>query len=280
MGLCELDDRIVARVCQSVPLGFCALTGRTLPLYHLQREACDIKFVSVEPTIPFKARTLMDIPNSISWPGMERLRTTCLGIVLIEIPPLFPEEKRLLTPREAARAEELGPRRRKLFIAARVALKKLARQIGLAHSDTPDSSIETLGPDRVRPCLAESDLYCSVSHTNRFATAVGAVHPVGVDIEVVSEKSVRIWHLFMPSKNSDLLSTSAMAPERAATLAWTIKEAAAKAFGLNLSEAIREVEIVVVGELESAITHRGKTYSVKHAEGEGHVLSLLTCGGF
>jgi phosphopantetheinyl transferase len=101
-----------------------------------------------------------------------------------------------------------------------------------------------------------------------------------VDIEVVSAKAPRIWHLFMPSKNCDLLSTSGMGPQRTATRAWTIKEAAAKAFGLNLSEAIREVEIAAVGEQESAIRHRGKTYSVKHAEGEGHVLSLLTCGGF
>jgi phosphopantetheinyl transferase len=236
--------------------------------------------VNLEPLIPFKARALVDLPNSISWPEMERLKTGCTGLALIDIEHLLPNEKDLLTPREAARAEELGPRRRRLFIAARVALKRLARQIGLALNDTPDSGIETLGPDRVRPCLAESDLYCSVSHTNRFSLAAGHVHPVGVDIEIVSAKAVRTWHLFMPSKNCDLLSTSAMGPERTATRAWTIKEAAAKAFGLDLSEALREVDIVRLGEMESAIRHRANTYSVQHAEGEGHVLSLLTCGGF
>lgn len=230
--------------------------------------------------MPSKTNTLIDLFSSIAWPEMERLKSGCTGIVLLDIEPLLPNEKDLLTPREAARAEELGPRRRRLFIAARVALKRLARQIGLAHNDTPDSGIETLGPDRVRPCLAESDLYCSVSHTNRFSLAAGHVHPVGVDIEIVSAKAVRTWHLFMPSKNCDLLSTSGMGPERTATRAWTIKEAAAKAFGLDLSEAIREVDIVQLGEMESAIRHRGNTYSVKHAEGEGHVLSLLTCGGF
>ena len=236
--------------------------------------------MSLEPTIPFKARTLIDLPNSISWPGMDKLKITCLGVALLEIEDLLPNEKDLLTLREAARAEELGPRRRRLFISARVALKRLARQIGLAPNDTPDSGIETLGPDRVKPCLAESDLYCSVSHSNRFVVAAGHAHPVGVDIEVVAAKAVRIWHLFMPSKNCDLLSTSGIGPERTATRAWTIKEAAAKAFGLNLSEAIREVEIVLVGKQESTIRHRGKTYSLKHAEGEGNVLSLLTCGGF
>jgi phosphopantetheinyl transferase len=110
--------------------------------------------------------------------------------------------------------------------------------------------------------------------------AVAHVHPVGVDIEAVSAKALRTWHLFMPPKGNDLLSESKPAPERTATRAWTIKEAAAKAFNLDLSEAIREVEIVLVGERSSQIRHRGMTYSVKHAEGEGHVLSLLTCGGF
>jgi phosphopantetheinyl transferase len=216
----------------------------------------------------------------MSWSGMEKLKIACLGIVLLEVENLLPNEKELLTPREAARAEKLGPRRRKGFTAARIALKRLARQIGLADKDSPDSTVETLGPDGVRPCLAESGLYCSVSHTNRFAVAVGHVLPIGVDIEVVSAKTVRIWHLFMSPGNHGLLSTSGIGPERTATRAWTLKEAAAKAFGLDLSEAIREVEIVVVGEQESVIRHRGRTYSVRHAEGEGHVLSLITCDGF
>jgi phosphopantetheinyl transferase len=101
-----------------------------------------------------------------------------------------------------------------------------------------------------------------------------------VDIEALSAKALRTWHLFMPGKGDDLLSAPGMSPERTATRAWTIKEAATKAFGLNLSEAIREVEIVTVGEEESDVSYSGKTYSVKHAEGEGHVLSLLICGGF
>jgi phosphopantetheinyl transferase len=234
-----------------------------------------------EPTIPFnKTRAFIDVPDIISLRGMEEMKTLCSGILLLQTENLLPNEKDLLTPREAARAEELGPRRRKSFLAARVALKRLARQIGLVSKGTPDSGIETLGPDRVKPCLGESDFCCSVSHANRFVVAVGDVHPIGVDVEVISEKAVRIWHLFMPAKNSDFLLSSGLGPEQAATRAWTIKEAAAKAFGLNLSEAIREVEIVLIGERSSEIRHRGKTYSVKHAEGEGHVLSLLTCGGF
>ena len=231
-------------------------------------------------TTPWKMEALHHSSIVLPWPGMERLRASCLGIVLVEIDTLVPDEKGLWTPREADRAEKLGSRRRALFLGARLALKALARRLGAAGKDTADSVIETLGPDGVRPCLGESGLYCSVSHTDRLVVAVGHPQPVGVDIEAVSSKPLRVWDLFMPSVCPELLSTSGMEPERAATRAWTIKEAAAKAFGLDLSEAIREVEIVRVGDQESAIRHRGKTHSVKHAEGEGRVLSLITWGGF
>jgi phosphopantetheinyl transferase len=235
--------------------------------------------VSLDPTVSHETPTLIGQSNTISWPGIEKVRAACLGIVILDIENVFPDEEALFTPREAARAEELGPWRRHLFTAARLALKRLARQIGVVQSDTPDSGIETLAPDRVKPCLADSDLYCSVSHAKQFVVAVGHVHPVGVDLELVSARVLRIWHLFMPSKDRDLLSASGMNPERIATRAWTMKEAAAKALGLDLSEAIHEVEILLVGEQESALRHHAKTCSVKHAEGEGHVLSLLTCGG-
>jgi phosphopantetheinyl transferase len=250
---------------------------KTLPLYDLEREPKDIGLMSLKATTPPMAHSVIDPYDATGWPGMEKIETLCLGIVLMEIEHLRPQENALLTPREAARAEELGARRRRLFTAARVALKRLSRQIGLASIDTPDSCIETLGPDGVRPCLAQSNFFCSVSHTDRLVMAAGNTAPVGVDIEVVSAKALRIWRLFMPSKDIDLFPTSGIGPERAATRAWTSKEAAAKAFGLDLSEAIREVEIALVGETESQIRLQGRAYLIKHAEGEGHVLSLLTC---
>jgi len=251
---------------------------KTLPFYDLERELKDIDLMSLAPTTPPIAHTVI-VPHQVAgWTGMEKIKTLCLGIVLLELENLRPQENALLTPREAARAEELGPRRRKPFLGARLALKSLARQIGLASNDTPDSWVQTLGPDRVRPCVAESGIYCSVSHDSRFIVAVADVHPVGVDIEIVSEKPVRSSHLFMPSENSDLLLSSGLGRKRAATRAWTSKEATAKAFGLDLSDVFRKVKIVRVGEQESDVRYRGKAYSVKHAEGEGHVLSLFTCG--
>jgi len=214
--------------------------------------------------------------DSTPWAGIDRLQSACLGMTLLNIEALFPIKENLFTPREMARALRMGPRRRRGFTAARVALKRLSRQLGLVEKNKPDRTIETLGPDDVRPCLAESGLYCSVSHSSRFVAAVAHRHPIGVDLEAVSNKAIRAWHLFMLPKEQGLLSLSSLDPERTATRAWTIKEAAAKALGLHLFQAIREVEVVRVGEEEGVMRYQEKAYPVRHGERDGHVITLVT----
>jgi phosphopantetheinyl transferase len=198
-------------------------------------------------------------------------------MILLDIETLSPVEEHLFTPREAAKAMRMGPRRRKGFVAARVALKRLARQLDLVKEKRPDRTIETLGPDDVRPCLAGSGIYCSVSHSGRFVAAVAHTHPIGVDLERVSEKVIRTRHLSMSPKEKDLVSLSRLGPERAASRVWTTKEAAGKALGLHLFQALREVEVVRVGEQRGAMRYQGKAYPVRHAEENGYVITLVTC---
>jgi phosphopantetheinyl transferase len=214
--------------------------------------------------------------DSPTWSGMDRLQSACLGVILLDVKTIFPIEEHLFTPREAAKAMRMGLRRRKGFTAARVALKRLARQLKLAEEDQPDRAIETLGPDDVKPCLAESGIYCSVSHSGRLVVAVAHRHPIGVDLEMVSEKVIRTRHLSMSAKERDLVSLSSFGPERAATSVWTTKEAAAKALGLDLFQALREVEVVKVGEEEGVMRYQGKDYPVRHAEGNGYVITLVS----
>jgi phosphopantetheinyl transferase len=198
-------------------------------------------------------------------------------MILLDMGAISPIEENLFTPHEAARAMSMGPRRRRGFTAARVALKRLVRHLGLAEKDRPDRTIETLGPDGVRPCLSESGMYCSVSHCARLVAAVAHRNPIGVDLEMVSQKVIRTKHLFMSPRERDLISQSGLGPERAATRVWTIKEAAAKALGLHLFQALREVEVVSVGEEEGMMRYQGKTYPVRHGEGNGYVMTLITC---
>ncbi|MGC1403259.1 MAG: 4'-phosphopantetheinyl transferase superfamily protein [Thermodesulfobacteriota bacterium] len=210
------------------------------------------------------------------WSGIGRLQSACLGMILLNIDALSLREEGLFTPRETARLERMVPRRRKSFMAARVALKRLARQLGLVEKTQSDRTIETFGPDDQRPCLAESGLYCSVSHDSRMVVAVAHNHPIGVDLEVISNKALRVLNSFWVGREKDLILASPFGPERAATLAWTAKEAAAKALGLNLVQALREIEVVGVSAEEGLLSYQEKIYPVRHAEGDGQVITLIT----
>ena len=226
----------------------------------------------------------LDSPSSFSlandsakWPGIDQIRSACLGWILFNIETICSAGGHLLTPREAVRAMRMGSRRRRDFIAARVALKRLARQLDIVKENRPDREIETLGPDDVRPCLAESGIYCSVSHSARLVAAVAHRHPVGVDLEMLSEKATRIWSLFLSPGERALILQSGLNPERIAARAWTIKEAAAKALGLHLFQAIQEVKVIRVGEKEGVMRYQKRIYPVMHAEGNGYVMSLICC---
>jgi phosphopantetheinyl transferase len=211
------------------------------------------------------------------WSGIEGVRSACLGMVLIDIETISSDEDHLLTSREAARAMRMGPRRRRDFMAARFALKRLARQLDLVREDRPDPEVETLGPDDVRPCIADSGIYCSVSHRAGLVVVAAHKHPIGVDLELVSEKAQRIWSHFQTPREADIALQPGLSPARIAARAWTMKEAAAKALGLNLFQAIREVDLVSVGEKEGIIRYQERLYPVRHAEGNGYVMSLITC---
>jgi phosphopantetheinyl transferase len=200
-------------------------------------------------------------------------------MTLIDTETISSGQEHLLTPREAARAMRLGPRRRRDFIAARVALKRLARQLDLMKENRPDREIETVGPDDVRPCIAESGIYCSVSHRGRLVVAVAHNHPIGVDLELISEKATRIWSLFLSPGERDLVLQSGLGPERTAARVWTIKEAGAKVLGLHLFQALYEVKVVRVEEKEGMMRYQEKTYPAWHAEGNGYVISLIACDG-
>lgn len=215
--------------------------------------------------------------TSLSWSGMEGLKAACRGLIFVTIEPLSQPEEQWLTPREIARMESMGPRRRMDFTAARVALKRLTRQLGLVEPDRMDRTIETLGPDDQKPCLGETELYCSVSHRAGIVVAVAHNHPVGVDLEQISEKALRVLRPFGIEREQNLVSLSSLGAERASTRVWTSKEAAAKALGLHLLQALQEVEVVSVGEQDGQIRFQGKPYPVKHSEGEGQVVTLITC---
>ncbi len=215
--------------------------------------------------------------TTVSWSGIEPFEAACLGIVILDLETLPPGENHLFTIRESEKFLRMGSQRRKSFKASRIALKELSRRLGLINGEWPDSAIETLSRDNQRPCLAESGLYCSVSHSSRFVVGVAHRHPVGVDVEGISRKIQKIQHIFLSPEEKHLIARSSLDFEVAATRVWSIKEAAAKALGLHLFQALREVKIVSLGKEESSINVQGKTYPAWHGQGEDQVIALVTC---
>jgi phosphopantetheinyl transferase len=216
----------------------------------------------------------------LRWSGMEGIRSACLGMTLLDIEALGTAGGSLFTVREAEKASHLGSRRLRTFTATRTALKMLARQVGLVERSKPDWMIETLGHDGIKPCLGESRVYCSASHSARFVVAVAHGHPIGVDIEGLAIKFMRTHHIFLRPTEQNLISLSDLSPERTVTRLWTTKEAAAKALDLQLFEAFRAVEVVKVGENEGDWRYQEKTFPAKHAEGNGQVITLVTVDAF
>ena len=181
---------------------------------------------------------------------------------------------------ETEKFKKMGAKRRKSFLAARIALKRLYRHCHAREKNTPADKIETVYQDAPHPRLGgkhpASHWHCSVSHDRRFAIAIANAEPVGVDVEVVSEKALRSARLFMSEAEHDLVQLTDMDDEHAAVRIWSIKEAAAKAIGMNLAESWRRVQVNVAGERESAVSVNGLKTVAHHATVEGHLFTVIS----
>jgi phosphopantetheinyl transferase len=218
----------------------------------------------------------LKISPSVQSGFLESTKPFCTSLIINEIEAFFPLRKNVFTPREAAKAEKLGPRRRKAFTGARIALKIMALHLGLVEPGIPQCSIETLAPDGVRPHLPANDVYCSVSHDDIFVVAAANDRPIGVDIEPISSKASRGWHLFMSLPEQRLIVNPALGKDQTVVRAWTMKEAAAKALNFDLFRAWREVEVLRIGAEKSLLRIKGKDTSSNHLEIQGHLISLIT----
>jgi len=187
---------------------------------------------------------------------------------------------RALTIREAERFKKMGDKRRKSFLAARIALKRLYRRCQIGPDDEPADTIETVRENSPIPCLGGSQepspMHCSVSHDRRFAIAVADTKPVGVDVEVLSEKALEPARLYMSAAEQELLGHTSMKDYCAAVRIWSIKECAAKATGMNLAEAWQRTEVSAVGERQSALTIDGHSLCAHHATLAAHLFTILS----
>lgn len=211
-----------------------------------------------------------------------RLRKMNVDLTVIEADAVMPFAACVLSPNEKKRFEKQDARRQKSFLAGRLALKRLYRQ---CHGDEwiPAAHvIETAQISSPLPCWPKTDtatdagLYCSLSHNQRFAVAVAGSNPVGVDVEGISDKGIESGHIYMDTDEQQLVCESDLGPSDAAMRVWTVKEAAAKTFSLNLAEAWQQVRITLIGRESSRFQMNDITLEAVHVQVDEHLVSLVT----
>lgn len=209
---------------------------------------------------------------------LAELRARCAGLTVVELDAVAPFYARAYTGRERGRELEMGERRARSFAGARLALKLLARRI-TQDLDTPADALETVAADRVHPRLplpaGDPIRHCAAAHDSRFAVAVAADRPLGVDVEALSDRVLRGRRLYLSEREQGLVATAAIGETPAALRIWTVKEAAAKALDIPLAKAFGRVEVAEVEDAHLALTVDGRPQSARCATVDGHVFTLL-----
>jgi len=204
----------------------------------------------------------------------------CVAMTLIERDNVMPFAEQCLSGRERQRLEKMGPKRRKGFLAARLACKRLSRTLEGNDWTTPAHEIETLAADGIRPSCpsgpGKAFHYCSVAHDRRFAVAVSAGHPIGVDVETPDACLLKALHFFTNGTEQAQVRFSALGEIDAAVRVWSVKEAVAKVLGITLADAWQRTEVIRIGSEESRLRiDNGPPAQAFHKDIGNHVVTWV-----
>ena len=228
--------------------------GRTTPPQGFRQET------HLEPLTPFHARVS--------------------GMVLLERDAVATFGAATLSENERMRLTPMVPNKARGYLSARLALKRLSRMLSGDGDRRNARQIETVAENGQAPqCpLTDGTLpFCSVSHDRRFTVAAAADRPVGVDVEPLSEKPLGAMHLYMDASEQAMVNRLPLGRAGGALRVWSAKEAAAKAFGINLAESWERVRVVEVASACSLLEiNGGKQLTAIHATIEDHLFTLLT----
>lgn len=163
-----------------------------------------------------------------------------------------------LTDSELARYQGITlPRRKDQFLAGHYLIRKMASRVSenLPHDWAYYQDAEN---QRRLKCTTDSrqELFVSISHSDDWITAAISDSPIGIDIETFSKQRDFIAiarHVFSAAEISFLKSCNAEELKRNFYLHWTLKESAAKQYGVGLKfEISRAQSSVLVSEDEQA----------------------------
>jgi phosphopantetheinyl transferase len=210
---------------------------------------------------------------------LERIAGHSTAVAMIDRATLMPFADQCLAEPERRRTFRMGPKRLMDYLSARIACKRLSRQLSGNDLCTPACEIMTLDPDGIRPScsvIGGGSYFCSVSHDRRFAVAVASEQPIGVDVEPLDAKVLKSLHLFTDNGEQQAVRTSTLGPVGAAVRVWTIKEAVAKMLNMNLADAWARAHVLTIEAEESRVRIAdGPEASVIHQLIEDHLITLV-----
>ena len=210
----------------------------------------------------------------------EQLQKYCRAVSLIEMKTLLPFAEKTLSEREQKRYRKMADKRRRSYLAARLACKHLSRTLSGNDMHTAAHEIVTVSADLMRPCCTQTDdasaVSCSASHDDRFAVAVASDSAVGVDVEKISTRLLKSQRLYMSEKEQALVQESSLGAMEAAVRIWSIKEAVAKALGITLAHSWNRVEVKAIDRHESRFHIGEKDFcAAVHGVVGQHVFTLV-----
>ncbi len=225
---------------------------------------------------PWIRRNAQDDPLAV-------LKDRCLELCVIELDAVAAFAPRGLSEPENQRFQRMQQRRKRSYLGARMALKRLSRKLSDGMPQTPSHAIHTHAADGARPrCASPANgerLFCSASHNRRFAAAAAAEAPVGIDVETVTERAVRCSPIFMSETEQLLLHRTTLGRPQAAVRIWSAKEAVAKAIKVPLAEAWHRTEITAVKAGVSRLRIDGRQAGeAVHAVAGDTIFTLFVCG--
>lgn len=211
------------------------------------------------------------------------LKDRCRDLCVIELDAVAAFAFQGLSELENKRFQRMQQRRKRGYLGARMALKRLSRKLSDGMPQTPSYAIHTHEADGARPRCASpangASLFCSASHNRRFAAAAAANAPVGIDVETVTDRAVRCSPIFMSDTEQQLLHQTALDRPQTAVRIWSAKEAVAKAKRILLAEAWHRIEITAVEAGVSRLTIDGReSCEAVHAAVGDTIFTLFACG--
>ncbi|WP_162053803.1 4'-phosphopantetheinyl transferase family protein [Pontibacter pamirensis] len=192
---------------------------------------------------------------------------TWLGIWQLQEPV---QDLRVLLPPHAdvsAMAGKVHPKRQQEWLASRVLVYQLLRYFTA-------EPLVLARDENGRPYFPDQPLHVSITHSPHLAAAILSGHQVGIDIELISPKALRVADKFLTEAEKQCTASD----EKITCLYWSAKETLYKLYSRkklvlkdNLLVSPGSESNVLLGRVQ--IENFSKLYQIHHDTIQEHVLT-------